>query len=139
VRWIVLVTAVEAVATSLVLLASPPLFAWLVLGGELSESGEALARLTGIVLLAFGLVSWPAPFGGGETPAAIRAMLIYNLLATIYLIYLGLGAKLDGILLWPAVGLHAVLTLLTVHAWRVSTGRLNARRVTHPGEPHVIG
>jgi hypothetical protein len=37
-------------------------------------------------------------------------MLIYNTLVTIYLAYLGIGGELVGILLWPAVALHAVLT-----------------------------
>jgi hypothetical protein len=103
VRWSVLIAAIEAVATSFVLIVSPSLFGWLVLGGELSEPGEALGRLTGIVLLAFGLVCWPAPGGAGETTPVMRAMLIYNVLATIYLLYLGLGARVGGILLWPAV------------------------------------
>jgi hypothetical protein len=38
-RWIVVVAAVEAVATSLVLILAPSLFGWLVLGAELSEAG----------------------------------------------------------------------------------------------------
>jgi hypothetical protein len=136
--WIVLIAAIEAVATSVVLIVSPSLFSRLILGAELSDPGEALGRLTGIVLLAFGLACWPAPAAAGPAAPAIRSLLIYNLLATIYLLYVGLGGRLVGILLWPAVALHAVLTLLAVHAWRVSSGGLNERRVTHPGEPHAI-
>ena len=60
-RRIVVVAAVEPAATSLVLILSPSLFGWLILGAELSEAGQVLGRLTGIVLLAFGVACWPAP------------------------------------------------------------------------------
>jgi hypothetical protein len=49
--------------------------------------------------------------------AVLPAMLTYNLLVTAYLMYLGFGGKLVGILLWPAVGIHAVLTLGFAYAW----------------------
>jgi len=35
----------------------------------------------------------------------------------LYLIYLGLGGQWPGILLWPAVAVHAVLTILLARAW----------------------
>jgi hypothetical protein len=47
VRWIVVVAAVEPAAVGLVLILSPSLFGWLILGAELSEAGQALGRLTG--------------------------------------------------------------------------------------------
>jgi hypothetical protein len=39
-------------------------------------------------------------------------MLTYNLLATVYLGYLGIMGKTVGMLLWPAVALHVLLTVL---------------------------
>ena len=39
-RWIVVVAAVEAAATSLILILSPSLFGWLILGAQLSEAGQ---------------------------------------------------------------------------------------------------
>jgi hypothetical protein len=44
-------------------------------------------------------------------------MLTYNLLVTAYLVYLGLAGALVGILLWPAIAIHAALTLLFVYVW----------------------
>ena len=44
-------------------------------------------------------------------------MLTYGLLTTLGLLYLALGGKWNGPLLWPAVVLHAVLTLLLARAW----------------------
>jgi hypothetical protein len=108
VRWVTTAAAIEAAATSLVLLLSPVLFGRLILGAELSETGQALGRLTGIVLLGFALTAWPAPAARSVT----GAMLAYNLLATIYLCYLGIAGKLVGMLLWPAVALHLLLTVL---------------------------
>jgi hypothetical protein len=122
-RWIVIVAAVEASATSVVLMLSPSLFGWLILGAELSEAGQALGRLTGIVLLAFGLACWPAPAAATQATSAVRALLIYNLLATIYLLYLGVAGKLVGMLLWPAVALHAILTILVTRVWRLACGK----------------
>ena len=39
-------------------------------------------------------------------------MFVYNLLATLYLSYLGLEGTSVGVLLWPAGALHLVLTAL---------------------------
>jgi hypothetical protein len=107
-RWVTTAAAVEAAATGVILLLSPVLFGRLILGAELSEPGQALGRLTGIALLGFALTSWPGP----SAPSVNRAMLIYNLLATIYLCYLGIVGKSVGVLLWPAVAVHVLLTVL---------------------------
>ena len=58
--------------------------------------------------------------------AVLTAMLAYNLLVTAYLTYLGFGGNLVGRLLWPAVGIHAVLTLGFAYAW-FSDQRTKAR------------
>jgi len=39
-------------------------------------------------------------------------MLTYSASVTLYLAYLGAAGDLNGILLWPAVVLHATLTVL---------------------------
>ena len=44
-------------------------------------------------------------------------MLCYGLLAALYLAYLGIHREWVGILLWPAVAVHAILTVLLVRAW----------------------
>jgi len=44
-------------------------------------------------------------------------MLTYSLLATLYLVYVGVKGEV-GILLWPAVAAHAGLSVLLVRAWR---------------------
>ena len=116
-RWITTIAAVEAGATGVILLLSPELFGRLVFGAEFAEPGQALGRLTGIALLGFALTSWPHPAAKPVT----RAMLAYNLLATIYLCYVGVAGKLVGVLLWPAVCLHLLLTAFLAVAIRTST------------------
>jgi|SRR5580692_7609909 hypothetical protein len=70
--------------------------------------GQAAGRLGEIALLGFALTSWPDPSSRSVT----RAMLAYNLLATTYLGYLGIVGKSVGGLLWPAVALHLLFTVL---------------------------
>ena len=43
-------------------------------------------------------------------------MLIYSAAITLYLAYLGIAGVSTGILLWPAVALHAILTTLLTRA-----------------------
>jgi hypothetical protein len=47
-------------------------------------------------------------------------MLLYNILVTLYLALVGLGTEFVGVLLWPAVIVHAVLTALLGLAWSKS-------------------
>jgi hypothetical protein len=104
-------------ATGLALLAAPGLTATWLLGDGLTGAGMAIGRLAGAGLLALGLACWP----GGEHPTssspAFRAMLTYNALIAIYLASVGIRTKAVGMLLWPAVVLHVVLTVLLIHAW----------------------
>ncbi len=117
-KWVTTAAAVEAAATGVILLLSPVLFGWLILADELSEPGQALGRLAGIALLGFALTSWPDPSARSVT----RAMVTYNLLVTIYLCYLGIVGKSVGVLLWPAVALHLLFTVLLA-AERVTVRR----------------
>jgi hypothetical protein len=69
-----------------------------------------LERITGLALIVLGVACWP----GGT---ALGVMLTYSVPVTAYLLYLGLGGQWVGMLLWPAVAVHAVLTILLAWAW----------------------
>ena len=43
-------------------------------------------------------------------------MLIYSAAVTLYLAYVGFAGGSGGVLLWPAVVLHAILTALLTRA-----------------------
>jgi hypothetical protein len=103
------IAAVAEAATGMALLIVPSLVVRLLLGAELTGVSIPVARVLGIALLPLGVCCWP-----GST--ALCGMLTYGALVTLYLAYLGLVA-FTGILLWPAVVLHAVLTLLLLRTW----------------------
>jgi hypothetical protein len=75
----------------------------LLLGEQLTGVALPVARVAGIALIALGIACWPGPPRVG--------MLTYSALATLYLAYLGFSG-LAGVLLWPAVILHVILTAL---------------------------
>jgi hypothetical protein len=107
-KLLALAAVVEA-ATGLALIVAPSLVGRLLLGAELTGVAMPVARVLGIALIALGVACWPGP--------ALLGMLTYGALVTAYLLYLALGGERIAPLLWPAVVLHAVLTLLLARAW----------------------
>ena len=126
-RLLTLTALIEA-ATGLALTAAPSVVVRLLLGGEISGAGIPLGRVAGFGLLSLGIACWPGRDPAGNRAPALRAMLAYNSLATLYLLYLGIGREWVGPLLWPAAALHGVLSLLL---WR---SRYAGRCGSHPVE-----
>lgn len=102
--------AIGEIGTGLALLVVPSLVGRLLLGEELTGVAIPVARVLGIALVALGVACWP-----GRT--ALCGMLTYSAAATLYLGYVGPVGGFGGILLWPAVVLHGVLTLWLAWAW----------------------
>jgi hypothetical protein len=96
--------AIGEASTGAALLIVPSLVGQLLLGAELTGIALTVARVAGIALIALGVACWPG------TPLA--GMLTYSAGVTLCLAYAGLAGGLTGILLWPAVGLHVILTIL---------------------------
>jgi hypothetical protein len=105
--------AVAEEATGVALLIAPSLVGRLLLGAELAGASIPVARVTGIALIALGVSCLPRSMWAGLSRALV-GMLTYSLLVTLYLLYLGVRGEWVGPLLWPAVALHAVLTILLV-------------------------
>ncbi len=104
-------SAISETLTGLALLIAPSLVGQLLLGEQLAGVAIPVARVSGIALIALGIACWPGP--------PLFGMLTYSALVTLYLAYLGFAGGLTGILLWPGVVLHAILTaLLTRDATR---------------------
>ena len=100
-KWALVLAAVGEAATGVALLVVPSLVGRLLLGEELSGVAIPVARVAGIALIALGIACWPGPARVG--------MLTYGAAVTVYLAYLGLAGGKVGVLLWPAVVLHAIL------------------------------
>ncbi len=109
--------AVVEVGTGLALIVDPALVIRLLL--HTNEFGRLmpLARCFGIALIALGLACWPSRPRAGNGAPALRGMLTYNALIASFLAYLGAIERVDGLLLWPAVGLHALVAVLLVGSW----------------------
>lgn len=104
--------AVAEAATGLALLIGPQLVGRLLLGEELTGVAIPVARVAGIALIALGIACWPGP--------PLVGMLTYVAVVALYLAYLGVAGGLTGVFLWPAVALHAVLTIVLVRDWFAS-------------------
>ena len=109
IKWVLVFAAVSEAATGAALLIVPSLVGQLLLGAELTGVATIVARVTGIALIGLGVACWPG------TP--LVGMLTYSAAVTLYLAYGGFAGGLTGILLWPAVAVHAVLALALAHAW----------------------
>jgi hypothetical protein len=108
-KRVLILAAVAESAMGVALLVVPSLVGRLLFGGELTGVAIPVARVTGIALIALGVACWPC--------SPLIGMLTYSLLATFYLVYLGLGGEWVGSLLWLAAAMHAALTFLLAIAW----------------------
>ena len=107
--------AIGEAVTGLALLIAPSLVGELLLGEQLAGVAIPVARVAGMGLVGLGTACWPG------TPLA--GMLIYSTAVTLYLAYLGFAGGLVGVLLWPALALHVVLSILLGCAWLATEAR----------------
>jgi hypothetical protein len=103
-KKLLLVAAAGEAATGAALLIVPSLVGQLLLGEPLAGVAVTVARVAGIALIALAIACWPG------TP--LIAMVIYGAAVALYLAYLGLAGGSSGILLWPVVVLHVIITAL---------------------------
>ena len=108
-NWPLAVAAIAEGATGVVLIVVPSLVGRVLLGAELSGVTGVVGRVAGMALVALAIACWP---GQG-----LLGMLTYSGAVALYLAYAGLALGFAGILLWPAVMLHAVLTLFLARSW----------------------
>jgi hypothetical protein len=116
------VTAVIELGAGLALLCCPSATVALLIGGAPLEAPAALtvARVSGAGLLALGVACWLAR-GDVLSRAArglVAAMLLYDVAVVAVLTFASLGFGLHGMALWPAVVLHAAMTLWCVACLR---------------------
>ena len=114
-RLLKLTAFIEA-ATGLGLICVPAVIVRLLLGSELFSAGIPLGRLAGVALLSLGIACWLASSDTQSCAArgVVTAMALYNIGAVLVLGAAGLLSQPVGIGLWPAVILHAVMTVWCV-------------------------
>jgi len=107
-KRVLIPAAVGEVLTGVALLLVPSIAGRLLFGEGLTGVAVPVARVTGIALIALGVACWPGP--------PLAGMLIYSGAVTLYLAYVGFAGGLAGILLWPVVVLHLIVTVLLTRA-----------------------
>jgi hypothetical protein len=113
-RLLILACTVLETGTGLALLVVPRFVVRILLGAALAGAGVAISRLCGLALIAFGLACWPeweaAP--GRLDRRAVRALVVYNAAAAGYLSCLLALDGYRGVLLVPAIAIHAILAVV---------------------------
>jgi hypothetical protein len=105
---ILMLAALAEAGTGVILLVYPPIVVRLLFDTEIVGAGVIMSRLAGIALIGLGAACWP----GTDTRRAFRGMVSYSVLAMLLLIYIGVRGGGIGLLLWPAVIVHAILVVL---------------------------
>lgn len=101
--------AIAEAATGVALLVAPSPVGQLLLGSTLTGSAVPVARVAGIALIALGIACWPG--------LSLAGMLFYSTAVAVYLAYVGIIVGFTGLLLWPAVVLHAILSGSLLRVW----------------------
>ncbi len=109
---ILMLAALAEAGTGVILLAYPPIVVRLLFDAEIVGAGITMSRLAGIALIGLGVACWP----GTDTRWALTGMVTYSGLAMLYLVWIGVHGEVVGLLLWPAVVVHAILVVLLVGA-----------------------
>ena|SRR5271157_1038349 len=111
-KTVLAVAAVAEAGTGVILLAYPQIVVHLLFAAEISGVGVIMSRLAGIALIGLGVACWQ----GNSAAQQMYGMLAYGTLAMLYLIYIGVRGEFAGVLLWPAVVAHAILSAFLVRA-----------------------
>jgi hypothetical protein len=107
-KMILALAAVAEAGSGVILLAYPPIVVRLLFAAEISGAGALMSRLAGISLIGLGVSCWP----GNSTFRQLSGMLTYSTLAMPYLIVVGVRSEGGGTLLWPAVVVHVIFSVL---------------------------
>ena len=106
-------TAVIEGGAGLGLAIAPALLVSILIGAPLdTTAGLLVARLAGAALLALTAACWLARNDQNRAAGGlILSMLFYNTAAAGLLAYAGIGLRLSGIGLWPAVVIHMAMAI----------------------------
>ncbi|MCS5711730.1 hypothetical protein [Candidatus Berkiella aquae] len=111
-KKILLITGIIEILTGLILLIAPQLLGTLLFGVAISGVVILIARIAGIALFSFGITYL--------CDKKFLGMLIYNVLITGYLAYVGYSGGFTGVLLWPIVFLHLILSMILIYQAKAS-------------------
>ena len=109
-KHVLTVTALTEGGTGLLLLLVPLIPIRLLLGlDHVAPEALPIARIAGAGLIAWAVACWGGRNHPAVQPGVLLGVLVYDVAAAGILAHAGSVMHLAGILLWPAVGLHAGL------------------------------
>ena len=112
-RYLFVATAAVELGMGFLLLQFPSTAATLLLGSALDGLvALTVARLAGVAVVTLGLACWLARDDGSSRAGRglIAAIVLYNVAVATVLGYASAGLGVSGIGLWPALGLHVVMS-----------------------------
>ena len=108
-KSLLVVTAIAELGAGLVLMIAPSPTVTLLLGAGLdSPESVLLGKIAGSALLAIGLSCW---LGRNAPGGLVAGLLLYNAALVILFLDAGMIDKMQGIGIWPAVGVHGALAI----------------------------
>jgi hypothetical protein len=113
-KKLLIVTALIEAVAGVALIGFPSASVALLLGSPLdTPAAVTLGRVAGAALSALGVACWLAHYDAQSCAARglAAAMEVYNLGAVVFLGIAGICSKPVGVALWPAVVLHAAMTV----------------------------
>ena len=130
-KSLLIVSAVIEMGAGLLFLIAPSPTVKLLLGaGLVSPESMLVAKVGGAALLSFALSCW---LERNRDPSAsaiglVAGLFVYNAAVVVLFVYAALVSKMNGIGMWPAVGLHSALLIWCAARLRVGRGASGQRR-----------
>ncbi len=114
-KKLLILASVGEAAFGLLLFILPSLVARLLLATSVSRGAVTVGRFAGAGLVGLGIICWPR----GDARGEFYIMLVWSVVAAASLVVVDLRWS-AGVLLWPAVVAHGVISLLL---WTNRPGR----------------
>lgn len=117
-KRLLMATALGEAAFGVFVFLAPNLVFVLLFGSGPVAGAPIMTRIAGLALVGLGVACYPSGPRQG-----LHGLLTYGVLVTLYLTAVGIGGA-AGVSLWPAIAVHAILSLLLIVAQRApATGR----------------
>lgn len=115
-KKLISVASVIEIITGIALIITPLVVTWLLFASHITGTTIIIARIAGFALLGLGLACYPSSDNQNSFSPVVMGLLTYNLLISIYFIYLIIDGEFIGVLLLPAFILHTILTFLLAYS-----------------------
>ncbi len=121
-KSLLIVSAVIEMGAGLLLLIAPSPSAKLLFGvGLVSPESMLVAKVAGAALLSFALSCW-LERNRDSAIGLVAGLLVYNAAVVALFVYAALVSRMNGIGIWPAVGLHSALLIWCAARLRLGRG-----------------